>query len=230
MYIGHCVIFTRLSRLRNLDEVSLDSPDTEGSTAIYFDLLGLVMVSYPAWTGVLVTVVVVATAVSCLLHDINTISKKQDLQLHVIRSAVLAILLSFLLILVVSIAVNSVTSTVLGLLGATLSWYRRPHLLLLLYVAPTFYCILIIFSKLQRLQLISRLSEEVLELLTFHSANLVLAALASLLTLAGLNSAFIFTNTLVFPLLWRLGANLLRADTSSWGSFLLLNMFISGGL
>ena len=156
MYIGPCVIFTRLSRLRNLDEVSLDSPDTEGSTAIYFDLLGLVMVSYPAWTGVLVTVVVVATAVSCLLHDIHTLSKKQDLQLHVIRSAVLAILLSFLLILVVCIAVNSVTSTVLGLLGATLSWYRRPYLLLLLYVAPTFYCILIIFSKLRRQQYISR--------------------------------------------------------------------------
>ena len=208
----------------------MDNPEAEGSTAIYFDLLGLVMVSYPAWTGVLVTVVVVATAVSCLLHDIHTLSKKQDLQLHVIRSAVLAILLSFLLILVVSIAVNSVTSTVLGLLGATLSWYRRPYLLLLLYVGPSLLCILVIFSKLQRLQLISRLSEEVVELLTFHSANLVLAALASLLTLAGLNSAFIFTNTLVFPLLWRLGANLLRADTSRWGSFLMFNMFISGGL
>ena len=74
----------------------MDNPEAEGSTAIYFDLLGLVMVSYPAWTGVLVTLVVAATAVSSLLHDINTISKKQDLQLHVIRSAVLAILLSFL--------------------------------------------------------------------------------------------------------------------------------------
>ena len=206
----------------------MDNPDTEGSTAIYFDLLGLVMVSYPAWTGVLVTVVVVATAVSCLLHDVHTLSKKQDLQVHVIRSAVLAILLSFLLILIVSTAVNSVTSTVLGLAGATLSWYRRPYLLLLLYVVPSLLCILLIFSKLRGLQLISRLSDEVLELLTFHAANLVLAALASLLTVAGLNSAFVFTNTLVFPLLWRLGANLLRADTSSWGSFLLLNMFISG--
>ena len=214
--------------MRNLDEVSLDNPDTEGSTAIYFDLLGLVMVSYPAWTGVLVTVVVVATAVSCLLHDVHTLSKKQDLQVHVIRSAVLAILLSFLLILIVSTAVNSVTSTVLGLAGATLSWYRRPYLLLLLYVVPSLLCSLLIFSKLRGLQLISRLSDEVLELLTFHAANLVLAALASLLTAAGLNSAFVFTNTLVFPLLWRLGANLLRADTSSWGSFLLLNMFISG--
>ena len=136
--------------------MSLDNPEAEGSTAIYFDLLGLVMVSYPAWTGVLVTVVVVATAVSSLLHDIHTLSKKQDLQLHVIRSAVLAILLSFLLILVVSIAVNSVTSTVLGLLGATLSWYRRPHLLLLLYVAPSLHCILLIFSKLRRQQYISR--------------------------------------------------------------------------
>ena len=207
----------------------MDNPDTEGSTAIYFDLLGLVMVSYPAWTGVLVTVVVVATAVSCLLHDVHTLSKKQDLQVHVIRSAVLAILLSFLLILIVSTAVNSVTSTVLGLAGATLSWYRRPYLLLLLYVVPSLLCTLLIFSKLRGLQLISRLSDEVLELLTFHAANLVLAALASLLTAAGLNSAFVFTNTLVFPLLWRLGANLLRADTSSWGSFLLLNMFISGG-
>ena len=215
--------------MRNLDEVSLDNPDTEGSTAIYFDLLGLVMVSYPAWIGVLVTVVVVATAVSCLLHDVHTLSKKQDLQVHVIRSAVLAVLLSFLLILIVSTAVNSVTSTVLGLAGATLSWYRRPYLLLLLYVVPSFLCSLLIFSKLRGLQLISRLSDEVLELLTFHAANLVLAALASLLTAAGLNSAFVFTNTLVFPLLWRLGANLLRADTSSWGSFLLLNMFISGG-
>ena len=215
--------------MRNLDEVSLDNPDTEGSTAIYFDLLGLVMVSYPAWAGVLVTVVVVATAVSCLLHDVHTLSKKQDLQVHVIRSAVLAILLSFLLILIVSTAVNSVTSTVLGLAGATLSWYRRPYLLLLLYVVPSLLCSLLIFSKLRGLQLISRLSDEVLELLTFHAANLVLAALASLLTAAGLNSAFVFTNTLAFPLLWRLGANLLRADTSSWGSFLLLNMFISGG-
>ena len=156
MYLVEVAILYRLSRLRNLDEVSLDNPEAEGSTAIYFDLLGLVMVSYPAWTGVLVTVVVVATAVCSLLHDINTLSKKQDLQLHVIRSAVLAILLSFLLILVVCIAVNSVTSTVLGLLGATLSWYRRPHLLLLLYVGPSLLCILLIFSKLRRQQYISR--------------------------------------------------------------------------
>ena len=222
----HFPEFIRLTRLRNLKDVSLDKKDSQDSTAIYFDFLGIVMISYPAWLGVIITVGVVSLLIFSLHQDIRRFEKKHDVLLADSIKTVGSILISFLLILVSSIVTNAILGVSLALLSCSMSWYSRPYFLFLLYSLPTVYCTLVIFSALRRKW--SQISDEMLEQLTFHSVNIIFAALATICTVAGLNSSFIFSNTLLFPLSWWLAINLLKSDFSNWKSFLLLNFLMSG--
>ena len=193
---------------------------------MYFDLLGLVMVSYPAWLGVIITVAMVCLLGFSLHQDLSRFEKKHDFMPRDSLKTMASIILSILLILVTSVVANASIGALLGLLSCEMSWYSRPHLLFLLYSLPTVYCSLVIFSALRhKLPLVS---EQLLELLTFHSVNIILAALATVCTMLGLNSSFIFSNTLFFPLAWWLTVKMLKAEFSNWKSFLLLNFLVSG--
>ena len=193
---------------------------------MYFDLLGLVMVSYPAWLGVIITVTMVCLLIFSLHQDLRRFEKKHDFMPRDSMKTMASILLSILLILVTSVVTNAIIGAVLGLLSCEMSWYSRPYFLFLLYSLPTVYCSLVIFSALRvKLPLVSK---ELLELLTFHSVNIILAALATVCTMFGLNSSFIFSNTLMFPLAWWVTVKILKADFSNWKSFLLLNFLVSG--
>ena len=74
----HFPEFIRLTRLRNLKDVSLDKKDSQDSTAIYFDFLGIVMISYPAWLGVIITLGVVSLLIFSLHQDIRRFEKNQS--------------------------------------------------------------------------------------------------------------------------------------------------------
>ena len=58
--------------------MSLDKKDSGGSTAVYFDLLALVMVSYPAGLGVIITVAMVCLLGFSLHQDLSRFEKKHD--------------------------------------------------------------------------------------------------------------------------------------------------------
>lgn len=216
----------RLTRLKNLEEVSLDKQDSEDNTAVYFDLLGLVMVSYPAWLGVLITLAMVSLVSFSLHHDMRRFEKKHDFMPGDSMKTIVSILISILLILVSSVVTTASIGAILGLIGCEMSWYSRPYFLFLLYSLPTVYCSLVTLSSLR--SRVTQISDEILEQLTFHSVNIILAALASVCTICGLNSSFIFSNTLIFPLAWWLTVKILKSDFSNWKSFLLLNFLVSG--
>ena len=216
----------RLTRLKNLEEVSLDKQDSEDSTAVYFDLLGIVMVSYPALLGVFITLVMVSLVSFSLHHDMRRFEKKHDFMPGDSMKTIISILISIFLILVTSVVTTASIGAILGLIGCEMSWYSRPYFLFLLYSLPTVYCSLVILSVLR--SRLTQIRDEILEQLTFHSVNIILAALASVCTMCGLNSSFIFSNTLIFPLVWWLTVKILKSDFSNWKSFLLLNFLVSG--
>lgn len=216
----------RLTRLKNLEEVSLDKQDSEDSTAVYFDLLGIVMVSYPALLGVFITLAMVSLVSFSLHHDMRRFEKKHDFMPGDSMKTIISILISVFLILVTSVVTTASIGAILGLIGCEMSWYSRPYFLFLLYSLPTVYCSLVILSVLR--SRLTQIRDEILEQLTFHSVNIILAALASVCTMCGLNSSFIFSNTLIFPLVWWLTVKILKSDFSNWKSFLLLNFLVSG--
>ena len=216
----------RLTRLKNLEEVSLDKQDSEDSTAVYFDLLGIVMVSYPALLGVFITLAMVSLVSFSLHHDMRRFEKKHDFMPGDSMKTIISILISIFLILVTSVVTTASIGAILGLIGCEMSWYSRPYFLFLLYSLPTVYCSLVILSVLR--SRLTQIRDEILEQLTFHSVNIILAALASVCTMCGLNSSFIFSNTLIFPLVWWLTVKILKSDFSNWKSFLLLNFLVSG--
>lgn len=216
----------RLTRLKNLEEVSLDKQDSEDSTAVYFDLLGIVMVSYPALLGVFITLAMVSLVSFSLHHDMRRFEKKHDFMPGDSMKTIISILISIFLILVTSVVTTASIGAILGLIGCEMSWYSRPYFLFLLYSLPTVYCSLVILSVLR--SRLTQIRDEILEQLTFHSVNIILAALASVCTMCGLNSSFIFSNTLIFPLAWWLTVKILKSDFSNWKSFLLLNFLVSG--
>ncbi len=215
-----------MTRLKNLEEVSLDKQDSEDSTAVYFDLLGIVMVSYPALLGVFITLAMVSLVSFSLHHDMRRFEKKHDFMPGDSMKTIISILISIFLILVTSVVTTASIGAILGLIGCEMSWYSRPYFLFLLYSLPTVYCSLVILSVLR--SRLTQIRDEILEQLTFHSVNIILAALASVCTMCGLNSSFIFSNTLIFPLAWWLTVKILKSDFSNWKSFLLLNFLVSG--
>ena len=97
----------RLTRLKNLEEVSLDKQDSEDSTAVYFDLLGIVMVSYPALLGVLITLAMVSLVSFSLHHDMRRFEKKHDFMPGDSMKTIISILISIFLILVTSVVTTA---------------------------------------------------------------------------------------------------------------------------
>ena len=193
---------------------------------MYFDFLGLIMVSYPAWLGVIITLAMVTLLSFSLHQDLKLFEKKHDVMPRDSLKTVARILLSILIIIVISSATNATIGVVLALLSSEMSWYSRPYFLFLLYSLPTVYCTLVVFSALRRKW--TQISDEILEQLTFHSVNIILAAFAGVCTMFGLNSSFIFSNTILFPLAWWLIVKILKSDSSNWKSFMLLNFLVSG--
>ena len=221
-------VLNRLTRLKNLHEVSLDSKRDSGSTEIYFDFLGLIMISYPSWVGVMVTVIAVIMVIISLIRDINNASKKHDLSLSFSKKIIWQILISFIIILITSLIVNAVIGCFLGVIGATMSWYYRPHLLFLIYGSPTIFCILLIFQKLRDITRKYNIVDDILEQFTLHSSNIILSFISVLITMAGYKSAFIFSTSLLFSVVWWIIVRLFNTDYNSWKSFMLFNLLSIG--
>ena len=71
---------------------------------MYFDFLGLIMVSYPAWLGVIITLAMVTLLSFSLHQDLKLFEKKHDVMPRDSLKTVARILLSILLIIVTSVA------------------------------------------------------------------------------------------------------------------------------
>ena len=225
-FLNSHFLFLRLARFKylgNVDEIS----DKVGS-AVYFDLLGFKMISYPAWLGVLITFLMFFINCYFIIIDFNRTSKKLDITMKDCVTILALIILSLVLCLIVSICVSLLVSLLLSKLGVTMSWYSRPYLLFLLYSLPSLNSVLIVIhrTKLCLNTQFSLSSAPTLEMFSLHSSNSIFTIISLGLTLLGLRSAFIFSNGLMFPALWWGTTWITGQSRSSWSSFLLLTVLM----
>ena len=218
-------VLSRLARFKHLARVhNMTDSDT---SLVYFDLLGVRMVSYPTWLGVLITGLMFIINSFIIKSDIERSTKKLDLSSRDCLRILLTQGLSLVLSLVLALSVAALLSLLLGWLGASMSWYSRPSLLLPLYCLPSLYSVLLV-TDLTNTALTSKFSlgqrSASLQMFSFHTVNCILIMLSSLLTLLGLRSAFIFSHSLMFPAGWWLLTRLAGRSQSDWSSFLLLNL------
>ena len=79
-------VVSRLARFKHLATVH-NMTDT-ASSAVYFDLLGVRMVSYPAWVGVVITIVMILSVGVITIRDLEHLDKKYDIALPKICDSV----------------------------------------------------------------------------------------------------------------------------------------------
>ena len=219
-------VVSRLARFKHLATVH-NTTENNSSSAVYFDLLGVRMISYPAWLGVFITGFMFIITGLIINSDIERSIKKLDLSYRDCLRIILALVLSLVVSLLLALSVSGLLSLLLGWAGASMSWYSRPSLLALLYSLPTLYCVLLVAS-FTNTALSNKFSlgqgSVSLQMFSFHTVNSILIMLSSLLTLLGLRSAFIFSHSLMFPVGWWILTRLSGRSQSSWSSFLLFNL------
>ena len=212
-------VAVRLARKKDL------GGDSSNSSAVFYDLFGLKMISYPSWAGVVLNLAAIALTCWMLHDDARIFSKKLDVEMKICLQAVVLFMLTECLTAVISVTCCSVLGLTLGMLGYSMAWYSSPYLLFFLYCIPTIFIILFMlqqaklylgrWTKLQP-------SELFIERFYLHAMSLVFATACLLLTVTGFNSAFIFSTSLLFPAAWWLSAKYLGSNT--WKSFFLYNL------
>ena len=212
----------RLARRRSL------GPDDGSPGPVFFDVLGLGMVSLPWWAAVATNLATGLAVVVLVVRDVEVWSKKLELEARLCWTAVVLFLLAEVLALVLAVALCCLLAAVLGVLGLTMAWYSRPGLLVLLYASPSAAALLLLLHKVKILlqsRAGGKLPEEFLQICCQHSGHLLLLLPCLLLTLAGVRSSFLLTITLLSTLTWRLVTSLLHSPRS-WCSYLLLQLLL----
>jgi hypothetical protein len=212
----------RLARRRSL------GPDDGGVGVVFFDVLGLGMVSLPAWAAVLANLAAVATVGLLLRRDAEAASKKMDISVRTCLKATAIFVASEAVGLAAALALCCTIGSGLALLGLTMTWYSRPSFLFSLYACPAAATLLEVSGRVRDVlpTLLGRpLSEEFLQTFCLHAVKVVYACLILGLTLLGIKSAFLFTFTVVFLLAWEvLRSRLVRPR--GWTALLLLLLLL----
>ncbi|XP_022089231.1 endoplasmic reticulum metallopeptidase 1-like isoform X2 [Acanthaster planci] len=168
---------------------------------VFFDLLGLVMVAYPARVGVILNSVVVgAVFLSTLCRRRQDFPSHQMYVSKVLR-AVGVIFVSYLAILLTIVFVI----LLLTLTKSEMSWYANPALIGGLYWAPSFYIITVVHrwlgGKLHTVD--SKANPWILEGVFFDANLLMWSMVIAVLTLKGIGSAYMPMLSVMFALLGR---------------------------
>lgn len=173
---------------------------------VFFDFLGLFLIHYPEWAGILLNLLVVGSAVyvslSKLTHSYNY---------GVSRSVYLRQLAYTFLIQLCGCVASLVLVTFIAVLmdafGRPMSWYSRPWLVCPLYMAPTMMAVIAVFHfvlprQKKYFQFIDGIW--VIESLYFEVSKLVWCMFTLVMTLARLKSSFFCMTWVLFPSLGRL--------------------------
>ena len=218
-------VVSRLARFKHLAAVQ-NMTDT-ATSAVYFDLLGVRMISYPAWLGVIITGVMFIINGFIINSDIERNTKKLDLSYSDAVRIILTMILGVVLTLLLALSLTGLLSLLLGWLGASMSWYSRPSLLFFLYSLPAVYSVLVVTDTV-RTAITNKFAlsqgSVSLQMFSFHAVNSILIIIGSFLTLLGVKSAFMLSHSLMFPVGWWLLTRLTGRSQSGWSSFLLLNL------
>ena len=197
---GENILALTVSISSNL-EILLNS---ETSSSVYFDVLGLFMVKYPSWIGSIVNFASILLQLFSVIFDLWCHKKGSNTSQC---SKTLVLMVCFLLTclaIVFSVATSASISQLLKSCNSVLSWYSQPSLLFLLYSIPTigiFIFILLILPKLILRKVCSYEDPKFIKKYLIHSQSLVLSLICSVALIKRLDSAFIFSLPLFFNFL-----------------------------
>ena len=216
---------SRLARFKHL--AGAQNMTDSQTSVVYFDLLGLRMISYPAWLGVIITLVLVIINGFIINSDIQRSTKKLDLTYSECVRIILRVMLDVLVSLILALSLAGLLGLLLGWAGASMSWYSRPSLLFFLYSLPALVSLLVVTDRTN-----TKISDKFglstaqasLQRFSFHAVNSVLMMISSWLTLLGVRSAFMFSHSVIFPAGWWLLTRLSGTSQTGWSSFLVLTL------
>ena len=180
---------------------------------VYFDVLGLFMISYPwnefgiGWNWFLSLATFGMTIVDMFICEkfggLHTgVINGGKIELKTSTKAFLLSFVSLLTIWISSIGFSSLTASVMGILGLSMSWYSSTSFLFLLYSAPTlslFFSIIAICSCVIHE---NNPIWNVMELFFFHAGNILIAMILVTLTACGIKSGYVLSISLFFNILW----------------------------
>ncbi|KDR16698.1 endoplasmic reticulum metallopeptidase 1-like isoform X2 [Zootermopsis nevadensis] len=197
-------------RIASSDILSNPQEYAAGRT-VYFDVLGLFMVSYSETAGIILNVFIVVLSVYTVTKNIHTIKSGPGLnhtgylKLFLLSCVIPAVgwLLAFVNVLLVAL--------ILDLFSSSMSWFTRPGLVFSLYYCPVLVCCMVFPLLLQKY--INKQSPFVLGVQCRLYVNGVQCLWTILLlagTISGIRSTFVFMILVLFPTLSSLMLNLSR--------------------
>ncbi|XP_017077370.1 endoplasmic reticulum metallopeptidase 1 [Drosophila eugracilis] len=183
--------------LSNATELRNLSDNAVGNT-IFFDVLGLQLISYSAETGVKLNYALAAATIILVYISLLRIADKSSVSSEKVLGSFVLVLVVQVIAFVLSLALPLLVAYGLDKYGLSLSYYATPSLLIGLYVCP---CLLglalpsFIYLKLNKNDKISFAQQVQLAL---HGHAAVLAILCIAVNYYGVRTTYVITWTLVF--------------------------------
>ncbi|XP_040581648.1 endoplasmic reticulum metallopeptidase 1 [Lepeophtheirus salmonis] len=192
-------------RVANSD-ILRDTSSHRSGNIIYFDFLGLFLIYYPQWIGVVLNILVISLsfwityskAINSFQYGVSTSTYLQQLGY------------TFLVQLagcVASLVVVTLIAVMLDAMGRSMSWYSKPYLIFFLYMTPTIKAVVAVFHfALPRQKKFFRFTDGIwaIESLYFEVSKLVWTFFCLIMTVFRVKSSFFCTIWVIFPMLGRL--------------------------
>ncbi|KAL1505193.1 hypothetical protein ABEB36_004814 [Hypothenemus hampei] len=203
-HVGDNVLYL-VQELSNAPE--LVSPEPSQGKAVYFDFLGLFMISYTNFTGCIINVLTVALSLVVFLYSIfsfklgftkSILKYLGFITLSILASWILCFLFAFIF------------ATITDLLGKTMSWFGHPWMLFGLYVIPATALsgILLIYTNHENISLNVRCQLQV------HMARLLFTIVLALGVTFNVRSSYALMVPILFSSLAFLTIHLLHLQHS----------------
>lgn len=186
-------------------EILADTHSHREGGVVFFDFLGLVLVHYPEWVGIMLNLLVVAVSV------LKSIQKARSSYRSGVTPSIYTKQLFFTLLMqvcgcVASFIVVTFIATLMDLGTVTMSWYSRPWLIFPLYMAPTLCTVIAVFVfALPRQKKYFQFADGawVIESLYFEVSKLIWSLFTLVMTLLRLKSSFFCMVWVLFPMIGR---------------------------
>ncbi|XP_076306930.1 endoplasmic reticulum metallopeptidase 1-like isoform X2 [Tachypleus tridentatus] len=168
------------------------------SKLVFFDVLGLFMITYSASLG---TIMNESIAILTVLEIFLKIRLRMDKIYTTVIQEASRLLIAISITLssaVLALCVNLAIAAVLGAVGYSMTWYNRPYWILGVYFFPALSCLILVhwFVTLQRRQ--AKGSDWEAEDLYYDAVRVIWAVIICLMTRFDIHSAYLPTVLLLF--------------------------------
>ncbi|XP_043923132.1 endoplasmic reticulum metallopeptidase 1 [Protopterus annectens] len=216
-------ILSVLKYLATSDNLA-DPSEYRHGNMVFFDVLGLLVVAYPARVGLILNSIVVAAVLlylgkKCLQHNAKRVNYLKDL--------IIAVGI-FLVSIISTLVTVLIVAALVSLVGQSLSWYSHFGVAVCLYGAAAVAKLILIHTLAKNLYYIN-MNPNHLGVLYFDASLALWCIALVLLTSAGICSAYVTALWVAFPLVTEL---LVQAELKTRGATLkfllvyLLGMFM----